>query len=154
MVSQETFLFNASVRDNIAYVSHDASIEDVQQSAKNAYAHEFVEKLPEGYETMVGERGVRLSGGQKQRLTIARALLKNPPLLILDEATSALDTEAERIVQMALENLMKDRTSIVIAHRLSTVLSADVIVVMEKVRLFPKAAIRSFWKSAAVHQAL
>ena len=140
MVSQETFLFNASVRDNIAYVSHDASIESVQQSAKNAFAHEFVEKLPEGYETMVGERGVRLSGGQKQRLTIARALLKNPPLLILDEATSALDTEAERIVQMALENLMKDRTSIVIAHRLSTVLSADVIVVMEKGKIVSKGS--------------
>ncbi|ACS79962.1 ABC transporter ATP-binding protein [Maridesulfovibrio salexigens] len=140
MVSQETFLFNASVRDNIAYVSQDASIEDVQQSAKNAYAHEFVEKLSEGYETMVGERGVRLSGGQKQRLTIARALLKNPPLLILDEATSALDTEAERIVQMALENLMKDRTSIVIAHRLSTVLSADVIVVMEKGKIVSKGS--------------
>ncbi|WP_320175632.1 ABC transporter transmembrane domain-containing protein [Maridesulfovibrio sp.] len=140
MVSQETFLFNASVRDNIAYVSQDASLESVQQSARNAYAHEFVEKLPEGYETMVGERGVRLSGGQKQRLTIARALLKNPPLLILDEATSALDTEAERIVQMALENLMKDRTSIVIAHRLSTVLSADVIVVMEKGKIVSKGS--------------
>lgn len=140
MVSQETFLFNASVRDNIAYVSLDSSLESVQQSAKNAFAHEFVEKLPEGYETMVGERGVRLSGGQKQRLTIARALLKNPPLLILDEATSALDTEAERIVQMALENLMKDRTSIVIAHRLSTILSADVIVVMEKGKIVSKGS--------------
>ncbi|HAS88672.1 MAG TPA: ABC transporter ATP-binding protein [Desulfovibrio sp.] len=140
MVSQETFLFNASVRDNIAYVSQDSSLESVQQSAKNAFAHEFVKKLPEGYKTMVGERGVRLSGGQKQRLTIARALLKNPPLLILDEATSALDTEAERIVQMALENLMKDRTSIVIAHRLSTVLSADVIVVMEKGKIVSKGS--------------
>ena len=131
MVSQDTFLFNASVRDNISYVSQNAPIEEVIEAAQTAFAHEFIETLPEGYDTVVGERGVRLSGGQKQRLTIARALLKNPPLLILDEATSALDTEAERIVQLALENLMKDRTSIVIAHRLSTVLSADVIVVME-----------------------
>ena len=154
MVSQETFLFNASVRDNIAYVSQDASIEDVQQSARNAYAHEFVEKLPEGYETMVGERGVRLSGGQKQRLTIARALLKNPPLLILDEATSALDTEAERIVQMALENLMKDRTSIVIAHRLSTVLSADVIVVMEKGKIVSKGSHRELLEKCPLYTKL
>lgn len=135
MVSQETFLFNASVRDNISYVSVDSDAANVRECAKTAFAHEFIDKLPEGYDTVVGERGVRLSGGQKQRLTIARALFKNPPLLILDEATSALDTEAERIVQMALENLMKDRTSIVIAHRLSTVLSADVIVVMEKGRI-------------------
>ncbi|NDV24678.1 ABC transporter ATP-binding protein [Desulfovibrio sp. JC022] len=151
MVSQETFLFNATVRDNIAYVSQDAALESVQQSAKNAFAHEFIEKLPEGYETMVGERGVRLSGGQKQRLTIARALLKNPPLLILDEATSALDTEAERIVQMALENLMKDRTSIVIAHRLSTVLSADVIVVMEKGKIVSKGSHKELLKKCPLY---
>ncbi|CCO24634.1 ABC transporter ATP-binding protein [Maridesulfovibrio hydrothermalis] len=138
MVSQETFLFNATVRENISYVSQNAPMETVIESAQTAFAHEFIEKLPEGYDTVVGERGVRLSGGQKQRLTIARALLKNPPLLILDEATSALDTEAERIVQMALENLMEDRTSIVIAHRLSTVLSADVIVVMEKGKIVAK----------------
>ncbi|TIH19802.1 ATP-binding cassette domain-containing protein [Marinifilum sp. JC120] len=151
MVSQETFLFNATVRDNIAYVSQDADLESVHQSAKNAFAHEFIEKLPEGYETMVGERGVRLSGGQKQRLTIARALLKNPPLLILDEATSALDTEAERIVQLALENLMKDRTSIVIAHRLSTVLSADVIVVMEKGKIVSKGSHKELLKRCPLY---
>jgi len=138
MVSQETFLFNSSVQDNISYVSVDSDPKNVRECAETAFAHEFIEKLPEGYDTIVGERGVRLSGGQKQRLTIARALFKNPPLLILDEATSALDTEAERIVQMALENLMKDRTSIVIAHRLSTVLSADVIVVMEKGKIVSK----------------
>ncbi|SME94734.1 ABC transporter ATP-binding protein [Desulfovibrio gilichinskyi] len=132
MVSQETFLFNATVQENIAYVQQDAPFEEVKKAAETAFAHDFIEGLPEGYATIVGERGVRLSGGQKQRLTIARALLKNPPLLILDEATSALDTESERVVQMALENLMKDRTSIVIAHRLSTILTADVIVVMEK----------------------
>ncbi|WP_432736194.1 ABC transporter ATP-binding protein [Maridesulfovibrio sp. FT414] len=154
MVSQDTFLFNASVRDNIAYVDHGASEDNVIKAAQTAFAHEFIEKLPEGYETVVGERGVRLSGGQKQRLTIARALLKNPPLLILDEATSALDTEAERIVQLALENLMKDRTSIVIAHRLSTVLSADVIVVMEKGKIVSKGTHKELLETSPLYQKL
>lgn len=138
MVSQDTFLFNASIHDNIAYGHENIPREEVERAARAAFAHDFITDLPEGYETVVGERGVRLSGGQKQRLTIARALLKNPQLLILDEATSALDTEAERIVQLALENLMRDRTSIVIAHRLSTVLSADMIVVMEGGRIISK----------------
>jgi len=135
MVSQDTFLFNAPVRENIAYAAEGAAQERIEAAARAAFAHDFVLELPQGYDTVVGERGVKLSGGQKQRLTIARALLKNPPLLILDEATSALDTESERIVQLALENLMKDRTSIVIAHRLSTILNADRIVVMEKGRI-------------------
>lgn len=135
MVSQDAFLFNMSIRDNIAYGLAAYDDQDVIRAAKAAYAHDFISELPEGYDTVVGERGVKLSGGQKQRLTIARALLKNPPLLILDEATSALDTESERIVQLALENLMKDRTSIVIAHRLSTILTADKIVVMQKGRV-------------------
>ncbi|NDV27910.1 ABC transporter ATP-binding protein [Desulfovibrio sp. JC010] len=151
MVSQETFLFNASVLDNISYVSLESDLEDVEGCARTAFAHEFIERLPEGYDTMVGERGVRLSGGQKQRLTIARALFKNPPLLILDEATSALDTEAERIVQMALENLMKDRTSIVIAHRLSTVLSADVIVVMEKGKIVSKGTHKELLQNSPLY---
>lgn len=135
MVSQDAFLFNVSIRNNIAYGLTSISDDKVIEAAKAAYAHGFINELPEGYDTIVGERGVKLSGGQKQRLTIARALLKNPPLLILDEATSALDTESERIVQLALENLMQGRTSIVIAHRLSTILTADKIVVMEKGRI-------------------
>lgn len=132
IVSQDPFLFNLSVRDNIAYGQSDRDQEAVERAAKAAYAHEFILELPQGYDTIVGEKGVKLSGGQKQRLTIARAIMKNPSLLILDEATSALDTESERIVQHALENLMQGRTSIIIAHRLSTVISADRIVVMQK----------------------
>ncbi|UZP68285.1 ABC transporter ATP-binding protein/permease [Desulfovibrio mangrovi] len=135
MVSQDAFLFNISVRDNIAYGQAEINDEAVFAAARAAYAHDFIEKLPEGYNAVVGERGTKLSGGQKQRLTIARAILKNAPLLILDEATSALDSESERIVQKALENLMAERTSIVIAHRLSTVLSADRILVMDKGRI-------------------
>jgi len=130
IVSQDPFLFNLSVRDNIAYGQPGTDQILVEQAAKAAYAHDFIMELPQGYDTVVGEKGVKLSGGQKQRLTIARAIMKNPTLLILDEATSALDTESERIVQQALDNLMKGRTSIVIAHRLSTVLSADRIIVM------------------------
>jgi subfamily B ATP-binding cassette protein MsbA len=132
IVSQEPTLFNMSIRENIGYGFDDVSDEQIVEAAKAAFAHEFIEGLPEGYDTNCGERGIKLSGGQKQRLTIARALIKNPALLILDEATSALDTQAERVVQKALENLMQGRTSIVIAHRLSTVLNADRIAVMQK----------------------
>jgi len=131
LVSQDTFLFNSSVTDNITYAQDGYEFEDVKNAAKAAYAHDFIMEMPQGYDTLVGETGVKISGGQKQRLTIARAIMKNPSLLILDEATSALDTESERTVQKALDNLMQGRTSIVIAHRLSTILSADVIVVME-----------------------
>jgi subfamily B ATP-binding cassette protein MsbA len=132
IVSQDAFLFNASIAENIAYSQTGIDPDQVKQAAQAAYAHGFIQELPGGYDTIVGERGVKLSGGQKQRITIARAILKNPSLLILDEATSALDTESEAIVQKALDNLMKGRTSIVIAHRLSTVISADRIVVMNK----------------------
>ncbi len=132
IVSQDNFLFNTTIRENIRYGLTEASEEEVIAAAKAAYAHDFIMKLPQQYDTVIGERGVKLSGGQKQRITIARAILKNPPLLILDEATSALDTESERIVQKALDNLMAKRTSIVIAHRLSTILSSDKIVVLNQ----------------------
>ncbi|MEI6683962.1 MAG: ABC transporter ATP-binding protein [Bacteroidota bacterium] len=131
IVSQETILFNDTVFSNIAFGMENVSEEAVIAAAKVANAHEFIEKMPMGYETNIGDRGVKLSGGQRQRLSIARAVLKNPPILILDEATSALDTESERLVQQALENLMRNRTSIVIAHRLSTIQFADEIIVLQ-----------------------
>jgi len=132
IVSQETILFNGSLYENIAFGLDNVKLEDVVSAAKVANAHEFIEKLELGYETNIGDRGVKLSGGQRQRISIARAVLKNPPILILDEATSALDTESERLVQDALTNLMMNRTSIVIAHRLSTIQHADEIIVMQK----------------------
>jgi len=135
LVTQETVLFNETVRQNIAYGRPDATDAEVEEAARIAYADEFISQLPEKYETLVGERGVLLSGGQRQRIAIARAVLVNAGVLILDEATSALDTESESLVQLALANLMLNRTSIVIAHRLSTVRKADKIVVMEKGRI-------------------
>jgi subfamily B ATP-binding cassette protein MsbA len=135
MVSQDSFLFNMTVFENITYGIEGADMAACEAAAAAAYADEFIRDMPEGYETIVGERGVKLSGGQKQRLTIARALVKDAPLLILDEATSALDSESEQVVQRALENLMRNRTSIVIAHRLSTIIGADRILVMDKGRV-------------------
>jgi ATP-binding cassette, subfamily B, bacterial MsbA len=132
IVTQEPILFNDSVFNNIAFGLENVSEQDVIHAAKVANAHEFIEKLESGYQTNIGDRGTKLSGGQRQRLTIARAVLKNPPILILDEATSALDSESEKLVQEALSKLMKNRTSIVIAHRLSTIQSADEILVMQK----------------------
>jgi len=132
IVTQEVFLFNDTVRNNIAYGRDSVPMEAVCAAARAAYAHDFILNLPNGYDTVIGERGARLSGGQKQRLSIARALLKNPAILILDEATSALDTESEMEVQKALNNLMENRTTFVIAHRLSTILHAHRIIVMEK----------------------
>jgi subfamily B ATP-binding cassette protein MsbA len=125
IVTQEVILFNASVRANIAYGLDDVPRERLEAAARAANAHEFIERMPQGYDTVIGDRGTKLSGGQRQRLSIARAILKNPPILILDEATSALDTESEQLVQEAIDRLVKDRTTIVIAHRLSTIRSAD-----------------------------
>jgi len=134
-VSQDTVLFDETVRYNIAYGRAEATDEQVVAAATAAYAHEFIERLPDGYRTVIGENGVKLSGGQRQRLAIARAILRNPPILILDEATSALDSESEQVVQMALANLMQNRTTLVIAHRLSTVQNAHRIVVLDRGRI-------------------
>jgi subfamily B ATP-binding cassette protein MsbA len=134
-VAQDTFLFNESVESNIRYGRRNATLAEVREAARNALADEFIMALPDGYDTLIGERGAKLSGGQRQRLAIARALLKNAPILILDEATSHLDTESERLVQKALGNLMTGRTVFVIAHRLSTIRRADKIVVIEAGRI-------------------
>jgi subfamily B ATP-binding cassette protein MsbA len=131
MVTQQTILFNDTIRNNIAYGDQQAPEEKIHEAAKAAHAYDFIQALPNGFDTMIGEGGARLSGGQRQRISIARAILKNAPILILDEATSALDTESEREVQKALENLMKDRTTLVIAHRLSTIKNADRIIVIK-----------------------
>jgi len=131
IVPQDSVIFSADALENIRYGRPAATDAEVEAAARAAHAHEFISALPEGYRTFLGERGVRLSGGQRQRIAIARAILKNPPLLLLDEATSALDAESERMVQAALEAAMKDRTTVVIAHRLATVQRADRIVVME-----------------------
>jgi subfamily B ATP-binding cassette protein MsbA len=130
-VTQETVLFNDTVRNNVAYGQPDVPMERIEAAAKAALAHDFILNMPEGYDTMIGERGTRLSGGERQRLAIARALLKDAPILVLDEATSSLDTESEAAVQAALANLMQGRTVLVIAHRLSTVRRANRIAVIE-----------------------
>ncbi|KXK51015.1 MAG: ABC transporter-like protein [Chloroflexi bacterium OLB13] len=135
IVPQETLLFGGTIRENIQYGRLDASEDELIAAAKAANAHDFITELPEGYDTIVGERGVRLSGGQRQRVAIARAILKDPRILLLDEATSSLDSESEHLVQEALARLMKNRTTIIIAHRLSTVRIADRIAVLEKGRL-------------------
>ncbi|HET8655828.1 MAG TPA: ABC transporter ATP-binding protein [Longimicrobiaceae bacterium] len=135
IVTQETILFHDTVRANIAYGCASPSQEQIEEAARTANAHEFIEALPHGYDTVLGERGARLSGGQRQRIAIARALFRNPPVLVLDEATSALDTESERLVQQAIDEVMQDRTVLVIAHRLSTVRRADQILVLEAGRI-------------------
>lgn len=138
MVTQETYLFNASVRDNLRYGNPDATDEQLEQAARAAHIYERIAEMPEGFDTIVGERGYKLSGGEKQRLAIARVILKDPRVLILDEATSALDTHSERLVQEALTPLMKDRTTLAIAHRLSTILAADVILYLDKGRVIER----------------
>jgi subfamily B ATP-binding cassette protein MsbA len=135
LVTQQTILFNDTVRNNIAYGRKDCPEEKLIEAARSAYALDFIRELPMGFDTVIGESGARLSGGQQQRISIARALLKDAPILILDEATSALDTESEREVQRALENLMQNRTTLVIAHRLSTIQNADRIIVLKEGQL-------------------
>jgi subfamily B ATP-binding cassette protein MsbA len=135
LVPQETVIFGGTVRENIAYGRFDATDEEIIQAARSANAHEFISEFTNGYDTPIGERGMQISGGQRQRLAIARAILKDPHILILDEATSSLDTESEALVQQALENLMRGRTTFVIAHRLSTVMNADRILVLDNGRI-------------------
>ena len=154
LVTQDTILFNDSVRNNIAYGLENITQERIIQAAKAAKAHEFIRELPQGYDTQIGEKGCLLSSGQRQRLAIARALLKNPPLLILDEATSALDTESERLIQMALANAMKDRTTLVIAHRISTIRNADKIFVVDNGRIAESGNHDELYKQNGIYRKL
>jgi len=152
IVTQEIFLFNDTVLRNIAFGREDVTREDIEHAARMAFADEFIQKLPNGYDSIIGERGTMLSGGQRQRLSIARALLKNPEILILDEATSALDTRSERLVQKALERLMQDRTTFVIAHRLSTVYQADMILVFHEGKIKEKGTHESLLKKGGLYK--
>jgi subfamily B ATP-binding cassette protein MsbA len=154
LVDQETFLFNDTIRNNIRYGRPEASDAEVEEAARLAYADDFIRQLPQGYETSIGDRGVRLSGGQRQRLCIARALLRDAPILILDEATSALDTESEAMVQKALANLMQNRTTFVIAHRLSTIMHADKIVVLESGRVVEVGTHQQLLQSSGLYRKL
>jgi len=140
IVPQETILFSGSIRENILYGNPKASDEDIIAAAKAANAYDFIQAMPEGFNTVLGERGAKLSGGQKQRIAIARVFIKNPKILILDEATSALDSQSEKLIQEALDRLMIGRTTILIAHRLSTVVNSDEIVVMNKGKIIEKGS--------------
>jgi subfamily B ATP-binding cassette protein MsbA len=154
LVTQELILFNDTVRNNIAYGLDDMPMEKILDAAKAAEAHEFISKLPEGYDTQIGEKGGLLSIGQRQRLAIARALLKNPPILVLDEATSSLDSESEKHIQVALENVMKDRTTLVIAHRLSTIRNADKILVLDKGKIAEIGSHRKLYRENGIYRKL
>ncbi len=154
IVSQEVILFNDTALNNIKYGKPDSKMEEVIAATKAAYAHKFLTELPQGYNTNIGERGVKLSGGQKQRLSIARAILKNPPILILDEATSSLDTASEMMISKALENLMGNRTTLVIAHRLSTVKKADMIIVMDKGKIVESGTHEGLLMQGGLYQTL
>ena len=154
IVSQESILFNDSILHNIAFGKRNIDKEKIIEAAKIANADEFIRQLPNGYYTTIGDRGLSLSGGQRQRISIARAILKNPPILILDEATSALDTESEYYVQEALERVMKNRTSIVIAHRLSTIQHADEIIVMDKGKIIECGTHQNLIKAGGLYKKL
>lgn len=154
IVSQEAILFNDTVRNNIAFSNAGATQAEVEAAARSANAHEFIQQLPDGYDTNIGDRGSKLSGGQRQRLTIARALLKNPPILILDEATSALDSESEKLVQAALDRLLENRTALVIAHRLSTVQHADEIIVMDAGRIAERGTHERLMQQGGIYRKL
>jgi subfamily B ATP-binding cassette protein MsbA len=154
VVSQDAVLLNDTVRANIAYGSPGATAEQVEAAADAANAAAFIATLPQGYDTVLGERGTRLSGGQRQRIAIARALLRDPPILILDEATSALDTESERLVQQAIERLMRERTVLVIAHRLATVRDADEIVVLDAGRIVQRGSHEELLRAGGLYRRL
>lgn len=154
VVSQDSILFNDTIKNNLLIGKPDATDEELVAAAKIANAYEFIQDLPEGFNTTIGDAGSKLSGGQKQRLSIARAVLKNPPIMVLDEATSALDTESERLVQSALENMMKNRTSVVIAHRLSTIQNADLIVVMQKGKIMEQGTHAALMQQQGMYQRL
>ena len=159
-VNQEPILFNDTIFNNIAFGVENATMEDVVAAARIANAHDFIMEKEEGYQTNIGDRGMKLSGGQRQRLSIARAILKNPPVLILDEATASLDTESERLVQEALDRLMKSRTTIAIAHRLSTIKNSDEIIVMHEGRIVERGrheellALNGYYKKLTDMQSL
>jgi len=154
LVSQDIILFDDTVYANIAYAKMDSSNEEIKKACDFAAASEFIEKLPQSYETIIGENGVRLSGGQKQRISIARAILKNAPIILLDEATSSLDAESEEKVQNAIINLTKNRTTLVIAHRLSTIIRADKIIIIDKGQLVESGTHDELLKNSSIYQNL
>jgi ATP-binding cassette subfamily B protein/subfamily B ATP-binding cassette protein MsbA len=154
IVQQDVFLFDGSVRENIAYGRHDATVDEVVDAARRANADEFIVRLPEGYDTLIGERGVKLSGGQRQRLAIARAILAAPQILILDEATSNLDTESEQLIQASMATLLAGRTTFVIAHRLSTIHRADLILLMDEGRVMERGTHEALMQARGEYYAM